>query len=194
MALTRKLLTALGIDANVIDQIIEAHTETVDALKKERDTYKAQAEQLPAVEKERDDYKAASEDNGVTYKAKYEKEHSDFEAYKQTVTAKESREKKERAYRALLKETGVSEKRLDAILKVTDLGKVELDDEGAIKGADELKKSVQTEWSDFIVTESTQGANTANPPKGKGESDGGKSRAAEIAAKFYKNTYGGKTE
>ena len=33
MALTRKMLKAMGIEDDKIDQIIEAHTETVDGLK-----------------------------------------------------------------------------------------------------------------------------------------------------------------
>ena len=43
MALTRKMLKAMGIEDEKIDQIIEAHTETVDALKVERDQYKEDA-------------------------------------------------------------------------------------------------------------------------------------------------------
>ena len=40
MSLTRKMLKAMGIEDEKIDQIIEAHTETVDALKEQRDGYK----------------------------------------------------------------------------------------------------------------------------------------------------------
>ena len=52
MALTRKFLTALGVDADKIDEIITAHTDTVEALKEERDKYKADAELLPNVQEE----------------------------------------------------------------------------------------------------------------------------------------------
>ena len=48
MALTRKFLTALGIEADKVDEIINAHAETVDALKAERDTYKDKAEKFDA--------------------------------------------------------------------------------------------------------------------------------------------------
>ena len=50
MALTRKFLKALGIEDEKVDEIISAHTETVDALKAERDGYKADAEKLPGVQ------------------------------------------------------------------------------------------------------------------------------------------------
>ena len=48
MAFTRKFLSALGIEADKVDQIIDAHTEVTDALKSERDKYKADAEKLTA--------------------------------------------------------------------------------------------------------------------------------------------------
>ena len=51
----------MGIEADKIDEIISAHTDTVNALKEQRDTYKADAEKLPAVQKELDDLKAAAE-------------------------------------------------------------------------------------------------------------------------------------
>ena len=59
MALTRKFLSAMGIEDEKVDEIIGAHTETVNALKEQRDSYKADAEKLPAVQKELDDMKAA---------------------------------------------------------------------------------------------------------------------------------------
>ena len=61
MALTRKLLRSMGIEDDKIDQIIEAHGETVSALKDERDQYRDAAEALPGVQKELDDLKAKPE-------------------------------------------------------------------------------------------------------------------------------------
>ena len=52
MAVTRKLLKALGIEDEKADQILEAHTETVNEIREERDRYKADAEQLPGVQQE----------------------------------------------------------------------------------------------------------------------------------------------
>ena len=60
MALTRKFLSALGIEAEKIDEIIDAHTDTVNALKEERDKYKASHEALQGVQKELDDLKKAA--------------------------------------------------------------------------------------------------------------------------------------
>ena len=58
MALTRKFLSALGIEEAKIDEIISAHADTVNALKEQRDGYKADADKLPTVQRELDDLKA----------------------------------------------------------------------------------------------------------------------------------------
>lgn len=170
MALTRKFLSALGIEEDKVDQIIIAHTETVDGLKEQRDSYKADAEKLPAVQKELDGMKAAAEKNGKdTYKVKYEALKEDFEAYKKEQADKETHAQKESAYKALLAESGVAEKRIAAVLKVSDVDAIEFDEDGKIKDAGALKKSIKDEWSDFIVTEGQQGATTATPPTGSGK-------------------------
>ena len=69
MSLTRKMLKAMGIEDEKIDQIIEAHTETVDGLKEQITQYKASAEKLPGVQKELDDLKKDSSGNDYQAKA-----------------------------------------------------------------------------------------------------------------------------
>ncbi|MGN0663691.1 MAG: hypothetical protein ACI4L5_01300 [Negativibacillus sp.] len=156
MSLTRKMLKAMGIEEEKIDQIIEAHSETVDSLK----AYKADAEKLASVQKELDDLKAAG-DGG--YKEKYQSEHAAFEQYKAEISAEKTKAAKAQAYRSLLKEVGISDKRLDAVLRVSDLEKLELVD-GKLKDADALKEKAKSDWADFIVTTETKGADTATPP------------------------------
>ena len=182
MSLTRKMLKAMGIEEEKIDQIIEAHTETVDGFKDKLNDYKDKAEKYDSVKKELDDLKDGDND----WQKKYEKEHSDFEAYKTDITAKETKRTKEHAYRELLRGAGVSEKRLDAILKVTNLDGVELDKDGKIKDADKHTETVKTEWADFVETTSTQGAETATPPTNNG---GTKMTKADIYKKDDKGRY-----
>ena len=171
MALTRKFLSAMGIEADKVDEIITAHVEVTDALKEERDRYKKDAETLPDIQKELDDLKKATEKNGNDpYKVKYEAIKEEFDNYKSEITAEKNKAKKEAAYRNLLKEAGVSEKRIDSIIKVTDVDALELDDEGKAKKADEITKSIKEEWADFIVTEEKKGANVSNPPQNNGGS------------------------
>ena len=192
MSLSRKFLAALGIEQEKIDEIIDAHTETVNALKEERDKYRKDAEALPEVQKELDELKQAAEKNpDSVYKQQYEDLKSEYEQYKADVDAKETAAKKREAYKSLLKQVGVSEKRLDAILKVSQYDGVELEKDGTIKGADDIMKSLKEEWADFIVQEETKGAETKTPPAGTGASSVKTlSRAAQVAAKHNEMIYG----
>lgn len=187
MSLTRKMLKAMGIEEEKIDQIIEAHTETVDGFKDKVNDYKDKAEKYDTVKKELDDLKNGDND----WQKKYEKEHNDFEAYKNDVTAKETKRTKEHAVREFYKGVGVSEKRLDAVLKVTNLDDFELDKDGKIKNADKHTENVKKEWADFIETTTTQGADTATPPVNNG---GTKMTKADIYAKDENGRYKLSTE
>lgn len=171
MALTRKFLAALGIDNDKVDEIIQAHTETVSGLKDEIEKYKADAEKLPAVEKELKELKAetAQYEGKNPYKVKYEALKEEYADYKKDVNAKETKAKKDSAYKALLKEAGVSDKRIDAVLKVSDVDGLEFDDEGKVKNSADLVKAIQEEWADFIVSEGKDGAKTPTPPAGGGK-------------------------
>lgn len=170
MALTRKFLKAMGIEDEKVDQIIEAHSETVDALKEERDGYKADAEKLPEVQRQLEaaKKKAPKEGEETVSKADYDKLKAEFDEYKNDIQAKESHAAKEKAFREILKEAGVSEKRIDAIVKVSDIDSVELADDGKAKEAAKLTEKVKEDWSDFIETVKTSGVKTPTPPANNG--------------------------
>lgn len=164
-SLTRKFLTTLGIEEDKADQIIERHNEVLTEIKTERDEYKEKAEQLPDIQKQLNDYKEAeSKAEKDPYKVKYEALKEEYNDYKTKVTEKETTAKKEATYRQLLKECGISEKRIDAVLKVSDINAIEYDDEGNVKEGDKLKESIKAEWSDFIETKGEKGASVATPP------------------------------
>lgn len=165
MALTRKMLKAMGIDDEKIDQIIDAHTETVDALKEERDNYKKDSEELKGVKKQLDEAKSLIESGDKdAYKVKYDALKEDFDNFKADVKKKETTANKTAALQSLLKEIGISEKRIPAVLKISDVESVELDENGSIKNKSKLADSLKSEWQDFIVMESKKGADEHNPP------------------------------
>lgn len=165
MALTKKMLRAMGIEDDKADQIMDAHTETVDALKEQREQYKADAEKLPAVQKQLDQAAADLESAGKDpYKVKYDALKEEYAQYKAGQQAKEARSAKEGAYRELLKAAGIPDKRLDAVLRVSDIDALELGEDGKPKDADQLTARIKTEWADFIPTTTEQGAQTATPP------------------------------
>ena len=161
------MLKAMGIEDEKIDQIIDAHSETVDALKADRDTYKEDAAKLAAVQKELDALKAKGDDG---YKAKYEAEKAAHDALKADIAAKETKKAKTDAYRELLKGANIDEKRIATILRAEapTIDKIELDADGKIKNAEQYTESIKSDWADFIVTQSAKGTNTATPPANGG--------------------------
>ena len=172
MAFTRKFLSAMGIEADKVDEIINAHIEVVDGLKEERDNFKKDAEKLADVEKELTKAKEKLAKNGegeTVSKEDYDKLKQEYDDYKADITAKNTRTEKENAFRELLKSVGVSEKRFNAIIKVSDIDGLELDKDGKIKDAEKHTENVKSEWADFIETTTTKGANTANPPANNGK-------------------------
>lgn len=160
MALTRAMLKAMGIETEKIDEIIAAHSETVEGLKTERDSYKDKATEYEKLETE---VKTLREKTKEDWQKKYEDEHSAFDAYKTEQANKDALTAKTDAYKAMLKTAGVSEKRIDSIIRVTDLSNIEVAD-GKLKGEKELIESVKKDWADFIVTQSGSGAKENDPP------------------------------
>lgn len=153
------------------NQLVALHLGVVDPLKDDDTRYKADAKKLPADQKELDDLKGKGDDG---YKEKYESEHQAFEDYKTSVVAEKTTAAKEKALETALKKVGIADKRLQSVARLCKgdglLDKLELDDKGAIKDSDKLEASLKESYSDYIVTTSTQGANTANPPAGNGGS------------------------
>lgn len=163
MALTRKFLKALGIEDEKIDQIIDAHTETVEGLK----AYKADAEKLADVQKELDALKAKG-DGG--FKQKYDELKSEYDEYKTKVENAKKLESKKAAYKELIKDAGLSEKGLEKALKYADWNNIEVDDEGKIKNSKDHLKSLKEEWAEYVVKQGEKGAETQVPPANNGGS------------------------
>ena len=165
MALTRKFLEALGIEQAKIDEIISAHTEVTDSLKADRDSYKEKAEKYDETKTELDKAKSELEKvNKDEYKTKYESLESEFNKYKTDIAEKEVKAKKEEAYKKMLKEIGVNEKSIGAILKVKDLSSLKLDDKGNIVDVDTLKESEKKDWEGFIIESEVHGQDPSTPP------------------------------
>ena len=187
MEITRKLLKGMGLTEEQQDTIIEAHADTVNGLKADVERYKADAEKLPTVQKELDEIKGNGEGG---YKEKYEAEHKAFETYKKAVDTEKATAAKEKAVEAMLKKIGVSEKRLQSVAKLAKadglLDALELDEDGAVKDADKLEKSLKDGYSEYITTTSTKGANTPTPPANSG---GAKLTMADIYKKDEKGRY-----
>lgn len=191
MAITRRFLSALGIEADKIDEIITAHLETVNELKEARDKYKADADKLPDVQKQLDDAQNSAKDNG-DFETKYNELKTEYDQYKTTVETEKANAKKGTQYRDLLRECGIPEKRLDAVMRLINLDEVKVDKDGKIEGVEEVKKSIKADWADYIPADNNQGAKVADPPAGDNGGNRTLSRAAEVAKKHYEAIYGKK--
>ena len=162
MALTRKSLKAMGLTDEQVDSIIEMHSETVDGLKEQVKTYKADAEKLPNVQKELDDLKAAG-DGG--FKEKFEKEHSDFENFKKTIQEKETKAAKESAAKACFESKGITGNSLEIAMRGSSAEIAALDLDGEkIKDSSALDALVNGTFKALVSTTTTKGANIPNPP------------------------------
>lgn len=163
------------IPAEAVAKLAHAVNSSVGREFVEKARYTEKLEEIETLKAE----KQTAEDSATTaekWKVKYEAVKKDFSDFKADQAKKDTRTAKETAYRALLKEAGVSEKRIEAVLKVSDVDGVELDEKGAVKGADKLSEAIKTEWADFIPTTRTEGAPTATPPANTG---GGSTMTAE---------------
>lgn len=207
--LTRKMLKAMSIESDAIDQIIEAHTETVDALKEQRDGYKADADkakglsdELAKVKKQLDeamkddsaDELRKQNDEQASELEKLRKQNAElqgeFDKYKSEVEANDSKRKKSDAYKELLEKAGVAPKYAGKVLKVTNLDSIELEEDGSIKDSDKAMEGIKSEWSEFIAKKETKGADPETPPTQGKTVQGVSDRAKRIIAEHYEKKYG----
>lgn len=189
MALTRKLLEGMGIEDKQIQAIIDAHDETINGLKAKRDEYKELADKVPDLQKQLEEAKSAAGSES-DWEQKYEDEHQAFEDFKVQVATEKAEADKAQAYRGMLMAAGIDPKRIDAIMRVTDLSQVEMED-GKLKDTEKLQESAKQEWADFVVKSNTQGSNPATPPtKPSPNVEGGDPEVARRMQERYERRYG----
>lgn len=195
MAFTRKMLKALGIEDDKIEQIMDAHTEVTESLKQERDTAKAAADELDKVKDELDKAKQSLKDadkNGKDLQSKYDTEHAEFEKLKNEITAKATKEKTDKAITEWAKSHGYSEAGAKKIAKYGGYGeRIKFDKDGKPTNLDELESDIAAEWGEYkgdIKTDTHQNSNpitSGTAPK--------KSVAAQYYAEYQNRLYGTQT-
>lgn len=160
MALTRSMLKGMSLTEEQVGAIIDAHKETVDALKEQRDTYKADAEKLGRVQQELDEMKS-----GKDWKAEYDKLDKSFKDYKAEVAGKETLTAKQAAFRKLLTAENIPGKFHDRIVKMTDFDGMELDGD-TFKDEQQQRETIKKDWGEFVATSNTKGDSPETPPAG----------------------------
>lgn len=158
MALTRSMLKGMNLTDEQVSAIIDAHAESIDALKQQRDDYKADADRLKDVQKELDALKS-----GKDWKAEHDKLKKSFDDYKAEIAGKETLAAKQTAFRKLLTAENIPGKFHDRIIKMTDFSGMELDGD-ALKDADAQRKAINTDWGEYKAAAETRGAKVDTPP------------------------------
>ena len=165
MAFTRATIRSLAKESGVEipkeleDALVTEHLNARNAYAEEQ--VKAELEKHPAA-------KAENVKDSEEYKAL----KADFDKYKAEVAEKETKAAKEAAYRAILKDANLSEKGIEKAIKYAEWDKIELDEDGKLKGANDHIKAAREEWAEYVTTTTTKGANTANPPTNNGGKTG----------------------
>lgn len=177
------------IPTSAINAIVTAIKTAVGNEFVDKERYKGKLAEIETLKEQ----KQTAEDNATTaekWKDKYDGLKGEFESYKASVTAKETKAAKENAYKAILTAVNIPDKWLDRVMKGVDLDAIELTEKGEIKGADKLKESIKTEWSDVIGTTEKGGADVNNPPSNNPAVNPVNPRAAELAKQFVASRYG----
>ena len=157
MAFTRATIRNLAKESGVEipkeleDALVTEHLNARNAYAEEQ--VKAELEKQPAT-------KAENVKDSEEYKAL----KADFDKYKAEVTEKETKAAKEAAYRAVLKDANLSEKGIEKAIKYAEWDKIELGEDGKLKGANDHIKAVRDEWAEYVTTTTTTGAKTSTPP------------------------------
>jgi len=180
MAFSRNWLKTMGLSDEQVQSIMEEHTSVTDALKAQRD--QAQAD-VKALQTKADKFDETEKElltlKGEDFKSKYENEHQAFEDYKKKIATETETAKVKSAYRQLLLDEKISEKRVDSVLKLTDFSEMKLGEDGKLENLDALKENIGKEWGEFKVTQSERKQNVPTPP-GNGNQGAGESRARDL--------------
>ena len=155
MALTRKMLRELGLGEEAIEAVIDAHTQTVDALK----GYEAEARRLSQVQQELDELKAA---HGESLK-RYEREREAFAQYRADAEAREDARRRAALYRAALRSAGVKENLHEQIVEMTNLSQLGVKD-GKLADEAAVIEGIRSKYEDFIPATTTTGTLVESPP------------------------------
>ena len=170
MALSRKFLEELLSDredrAALVNEIIEAHVETVDGLKADLNDLGVawnskttgselrgkleQAEMELAELKESD--VSAEGGNAAYWKEQYEAVEREFAEERERNERKAAFEEKSNAFRALLEETGIHPRVVKIIARGCreEIDKIELQS-GRIRDRETLRSWIQSEFGDYIT-------------------------------------------
>ena len=133
--------------------------------KEERQTEQKQGTEdtLESLRREVEALRAAGEERAEQLR----RERAAFARFREETARREAEAEKKRLARALLREAGIDERRLDAVLRVAGLDEMTVRD-GRVQNREEMLERIRAEWGDFIPMTRTVGAAVEQPPAGGG--------------------------
>ena len=180
MAFTRKFLTALGIEADKVDEIMSAHVEVTDALKAQINDSKDEADKLTKVQAELDKLKASQKDMAEKLsaaekerdeiKGKYDTATADLDKIKAENAERETDEKCKKALADFLHEQKYSDFAVKNITRNGFHKSVKFGEDGKPTNLDEILKTIQADegFSGFTPKTTEKSHTPANPPANTG--------------------------
>ncbi len=163
MAFTREFIrktakeSGMELPKEFEDTLVQEHLSA-------RDAYAA-GQVKTALEENKQDPAPAVRDT-----QEYKDLKKEFEDYKKSVTAKETKAAKEAAARAYYESKGITGKALGVAMRGSgpEIEALELGEDGKIKDTKALDALVAGDFSGLVGQTHTQGASTSTPPAGSG--------------------------
>ena len=174
MALLRKSLKAMGLTDEQIESVIEMHSETVNDLKDQITAATANKEDFDKLKAENENLKTQLSESkqaaadAEKYKKDYESVKNELDTFKSDVETRAAKAEADKAFTKWLTDNGYTDKGANKIVKYGGFTP-EFNKDGTIKNADKLGESIAAEWSEYKVTDRTEGAKTETPPKTGGK-------------------------
>lgn len=167
MALTRKFLKEILADRDdaneLIDQIIEAHAETVGALKADLEKCQGDAEEVSRIMGEIEQLKASGsgaggvDEDGVSWEKRYHDVKADYDKVKAETERRDAYAEKERAFRSMLLQAGVKYSLVDVIVRGSreTVESIEIRS-GRVSNAESIAAEIRHDFGDVIKSGSAE--------------------------------------
>lgn len=157
------LLQGVENAKEVIDKIMAIHGTDIEALKAAKEKAEAERNELKTKLAE---YAEFTPEKIAAFKAFDPEEYEMLKKFKADTEAAQAYAKKEAAAMKILSDKGFSEKAAKLILKAEreSVERLELDESGAVKNADEFFEPIGKNYADFATKTEQGGAQAATPP------------------------------
>lgn len=175
--MTRDFLTKLGLEKEVIDNIMTEHGKGITGLKSEISNLKAEVITKDNDLQEKDatiQTLNGQIDTLKTFETNYAKVKGDYDTLKADIENKATNEVKAQLINDKLKEVGFNDSIIPLLAKEFDINTLniaEVEGKKSLENIDNMLAPLKEQYGAFIKQEQTEGNPPANPPAGGGNAD-----------------------